>query len=294
MGNNKKTRIYFDYNIYEDYAKGKIHLDLEELKKKYSVYQSVAMIEEYYKAERNCNIENRRNLNNTKLAFDSINYEKHILIPGETRINCESDTFENRYSIIKNNDTQDYIAESAIHNVSLYKQYAEETKEKNPNVKNYTNINYDEIWNQKEVCERLEEFRNILKEHNSECQIQLTQFYGIHARKDIIRLKKNDFSLKKGMFARQEHPNMLRLQTTIELLSEILQECGYNSDKRKNAISGVYDTSHIIYATYCNYFVTNDSRLAKRAKAIYYYLGINTNVVSFDEFISLYEAISGV
>ncbi len=93
------------------------------------------------------------------------------------------------------------------------------------------------------------------------------------------------------MFSEKAYPDIVQLQTTIEFLYEVLQECGYNSDKKNTAVSGIYDTSHIIYATYCDFFVTNDTRLAKRVKAIYYYLGIGTKVVTFEEFSKLKDAI---
>ena len=291
MKNNKKIRVYFDYNIYEDYAKGKIQLNLTELRKYYSVYQSVALIEEYYKAEKNCNEDNKNNLNSTRLAMSDINYDKHMLCPGDTRIICESDTFEKRYSIVKKYDTQEYVAESAKHNYKIFKQLANEKKNNNSNMINYSNLSCEDIWNQKEIREYLEKFSVFLEEHNSECKLQLTKFYGIGARKTMKRLKKNYFLLKDMMFSEEVYPDILKLQTTIEFLNELLQGCGYNSDKKNTAVSGVYDISHMIYATYCDFFVTNDTRLAKRANAIYYYLGIGTKVVTFEEFSKLKDAI---
>ena len=51
----------------------------------------------------------------------------------------------------------------------------------------------------------------------------------------------------------------------------------------RKTISGIHDVSHSIYATYCNYFVTLDTNFRKRVEAIYYYLGLETKVRSFDD-----------
>ena len=45
----------------------------------------------------------------------------------------------------------------------------------------------------------------------------------------------------------------------------------------------------MIYSTYCNYFVTDDRNLIPRAKAIFYYLKIPTEVLTLDEFLEKME-----
>ncbi len=203
MKNNKKIRVYFDYNIYEDFAKGKIQLNLTELRKYYSVYQSVALIEEYYKAEKNCNEDNKNNLNSTRLAMSDINYDKHILCPGDTRIICESSTFEKRYSTVKKYDTQEYVAKCAKHNYRLFKQLANEKRKNNSNMINYSNLSDDDIWKQKEIRECLEQFSVFLEEYNSESRLQLIKFYGPLARKTMMRLKRIIFHWKISCFLKR-------------------------------------------------------------------------------------------
>ena len=73
----------------------------------------------------------------------------------------------------------------------------------------------------------------------------------------------------------------------------MLNACGYNRDKDiRTANSGAYDTEHAIYATYCMYFVTEDEKLRKRLNAIYYFLGIPTKCVTFDEWCEIIECKS--
>jgi len=61
--------------------------------------------------------------------------------------------------------------------------------------------------------------------------------------------------------------------------------------KNSTVISGIYDTTHSIYGTYCNYFVSGDDRLRKRISAIYYYLGVSTKVIDFDNFLNIADEL---
>lgn len=49
----------------------------------------------------------------------------------------------------------------------------------------------------------------------------------------------------------------------------------------------MYDASHAYYAQLCDYFVTNDKRLSYKARAVYAFLGIKTNVITSREFVLL-------
>ena len=77
------------------------------------------------------------------------------------------------------------------------------------------------------------------------------------------------------------------MEIIFEFLHSTLNKCGYNRDKKTTVISGIYDTTHSIYGTYCDYFVSSDDRLRKRISAIYYYLGVSTKVVTFNDFLNI-------
>ena len=73
-----------------------------------------------------------------------------------------------------------------------------------------------------------------------------------------------------------------RLENVVEFLARTLDNCGYQRDSNVQKIySGEHDISHMIYGSYCDLFVTNDVRLFYRVKAIYYYMGIPTKVISW-------------
>lgn len=70
----------------------------------------------------------------------------------------------------------------------------------------------------------------------------------------------------------------------MEYLHKVLSRCGFHRDKDvRKTISGIHDVSHSIYATYCNYFVSLDANFRKRVEAVYYYLGFDIDVLSFDD-----------
>lgn len=78
------------------------------------------------------------------------------------------------------------------------------------------------------------------------------------------------------------------MEIIFEFLHSALNKCGYNRDKKDSTvISGIYDTTHSIYGTYCDYFVSSDDRLRKRISAIYYYLGVPTKVITFSDFLNI-------
>lgn len=61
----------------------------------------------------------------------------------------------------------------------------------------------------------------------------------------------------------------------------------YNSDKiraEKKIISSVHDIEHLIYASYSDFFVTDDSKLRNRAKVIFAHMIPSIMVMSSDDF----------
>lgn len=74
-------------------------------------------------------------------------------------------------------------------------------------------------------------------------------------------------------------------EMTIEKMFEFLEVRRYFPDKSTQFLQGLYDTTHAIYAAYCDVFVTNDNKLKKKAVASYEWLGINTIILSPEELI---------
>lgn len=70
----------------------------------------------------------------------------------------------------------------------------------------------------------------------------------------------------------------------VNLAANLLEKIGYHREARNKSRARLHDVSHIIYAAYCDTFVTADKKLAKKAQAIYSMLGICTRVLSEKEF----------
>jgi rRNA-processing protein FCF1 len=68
-------------------------------------------------------------------------------------------------------------------------------------------------------------------------------------------------------------------EMTIEKIFEFLELIRYFPDKSTQFLSGLHDTTHAIYAAYCDVFVTNDKKLKNKAKATYDWLGVNTLIL---------------
>lgn len=70
----------------------------------------------------------------------------------------------------------------------------------------------------------------------------------------------------------------------VNLAANLLEKIGYYREAKKSSRARLHDVSHIIYAAYCDTFVTADDKLGKKAQAIYSLLGICTQVISDKEF----------
>lgn len=78
-------------------------------------------------------------------------------------------------------------------------------------------------------------------------------------------------------------------EMTIEKIFEFLEIRRFYPDKSTQFLSGLHDTSHAIYAAYCDVFVTNDNKLKNKTKEAYKWLGINTLILTPDELVDYLE-----
>ena len=74
------------------------------------------------------------------------------------------------------------------------------------------------------------------------------------------------------------------LEAYINLAANHLEKMGYYREGKDKSRARLHDVSHIIYAAYCDTFVTADRKLAKKAMAIYSLLGVRTTVLLDKEF----------
>lgn len=73
-------------------------------------------------------------------------------------------------------------------------------------------------------------------------------------------------------------------------LYDVLNLLGYRKDNKEKTIkSSIHDIEHIGYASICDIFVSNDTKLNARVKEIYKFLNIKTKVMDGKEFVKLLE-----
>lgn len=74
----------------------------------------------------------------------------------------------------------------------------------------------------------------------------------------------------------------------IHAIYTYLNLCGFRPEKKvknkKKFVSAQTDISHVAFASYCDFFITNDERLFDKSKVIYEYLKINTEVLDIAKF----------
>ena len=179
---------------------------------------------------------------------------------------------QNLFKVIYSENTLIRLAQKIVNTLFL-------TKSQNDLIKNGFNIN------------KLENnlfLQLIEKEYQK--YIQLTPYYVNHfvdllKKKDIFLRIKKDFSLVENF-----------IQNIMAILSEEGVYFEDNKDKNgnyKRLISSIHDTTHCIYASFTDYFVTRDRRLYKKADFVYQFLNIPTKIIYVDEereWLKLFEA----
>lgn len=142
-----------------------------------------------------------------------------------------------------------------------------------------------EIWERVEVTNELKKFGTYYELYKKCQKVALINKYGYNVICLINEREfPEEFQLKYKCFEKNSYSFAL-LELVIEYLNNVLCGCGYNKDRSvAKTCSGIHDVSHIIYSSYCNYFVSCDKGLVARANAIYEYLGLDTQAISVKEF----------
>ncbi|WOH37678.1 hypothetical protein RI844_00090 [Thalassotalea fonticola] len=81
------------------------------------------------------------------------------------------------------------------------------------------------------------------------------------------------------------------LEHSVYFAANLIEKLGYYRESTKKSRSRLHDVSHIIYGKYSDIFVTNDTKLLNKARAIYFFLDINTQVLTLEEFIKYEIAV---
>lgn len=283
-------RVYFDYNIYDGLAKDRIHLP-ENYSQHFKIYVSVAHAEEFFNAaDKNNSEENREHIEKLwNLLTHDLN-NSGVLNPSLTRIIDKPEKFVDALQRVREYDTRQSIKQDAekIHESQNTSVTSLLTQDKSS--MDNSNLSSKDIWKRPEVIEAVGKCREVIDLRNREATTALMKDYGWYIADLIAKQSKLEpFELKQNIF-KYERPNFYKLEFLMEFLQDVLNSCNYNRDKTIRTVnSGVYDTEHAIYASYCHYFVTNDAKLTKRLNAIYYFLGLETECLSFDQWCDKIE-----
>lgn len=289
----RQKRVYFDFNVFSNLIKNEEYKKYisDGTLKKCSIFISVAHVEEYYKAYKNDkNQKNVEYLKNLKKVMITITEQETILNPiidNSKRIEAKSESFEDCYKRVKRYDTRENIENYGVFLNEKEKENVGELRRNNPDFKYISNLDKKEIWNTPEIIEEIKKFSDYVIRYNNDAWKNLIPIYEPWIVQWVKEIKKipPDFSLEKDCF-KKDNINFIILETVMEFMSNLLNRYGYHRDKElRKTISGIHDVSHLIYATYCEYLVSFDQNFSKRAEAIYYFLGIHTRVLSFNEFI---------
>lgn len=283
------NRVYFDTNIFEDIVKKKIDININELNSFTNIayYISTAHVEEYFIAVKNDSDNKYAQYNNgRKLLMSSLKL-KGILNPSNTRIINKPEKFNDCLRRVKKYDTTDIMVQKGKKIYQEQSNFFKDLLLMNPAAQNNSNLAPEEIWDKDEVKCELAKFPDCIEKHNASVFQELKKVYGKRIALKIAPSKIiTPFEIKQGCF--EEISNQYsRMEIIFEFLHSTLNKCGYNRDKKATVISGIYDTTHSIYGTYCDYFVSSDDRLRKRISAIYYYLGVSTKAITFNDFFNI-------
>lgn len=275
-------KVYFDYNIYVAISNNKIIYKKTDI---IDIYYSVAHVEEFYKAYSNSSEENREELIRLKRIIKSQSFNGIILNPSINFIEAKTQSFESCFDLIKNRDTRMVVQENGSVYYKNYKVFRENLLEQDPSSKFNSKCSIEEIWERPEVRDELNQFDEYYRRYVADYYQSLYSVYKDGAYSIPLCFPSN-YSLKRNCL-KKEKVSFQVLEMVFEFLNNILCKCGYYKDQTERTTqSGIHDVTHLIYATYCDFFITNDHRLLCRAKAIYYFLGIDIRVFSFDEFVN--------
>ena len=283
-------RVYLDYNIYVSLAKGKIKMP-ENYSRYSKIYVSVAHAEEFFNAaDKNDSEENREHIETLwNLLTRDLN-NNGILNPTMTRIVNKPEKFVDALQRVREYDTRQSIEQNAEIIHASQKTDVNSLLEQDKSSMDNSNLSPEDIWKRPEVINAISKCREEIDLRNCGQVRMLMKDYGWYKANLIARQTRlKAFDLHQDIF-KGERPNFHKLEFLMEFLQDVLNSCNYNRDKTVRTVnSGVYDTEHAIYASYCNYFVTNDAKLSKRLNAIYYFLGLETRCLSFKQWCDKIE-----
>lgn len=141
-----------------------------------------------------------------------------------------------------------------------------------------SNINPSEIWSNDVIQQRIEQLHadreKDIKLFNSRLVVQMLSSIGVDKRLP------EDFSFEPNQFDSRLRNSHKELEFTIETLMRVLNNSGYNAEKKeKTIVSSTHDVSHCIYGTVSDFLFTMDKKFSLKCEAVYQYIGVSTKVI---------------
>lgn len=271
--------FYLDHNIYiYSLIDESIAQAVECLKKKsVKFFYSPAHIEEVYtafmKKGKNYSENKEKILCQISKFTNNMEYlpsiEGGIIIKKESPFDC--------YKRVAENDTTQRIELDGKEKYQVDNMYYKQLCNKDKKYQNMSNIEFDRIWDSEDIANAIaqinDNMQEIVKKYNSGNENCIFKLFGID--RDLPE----NLEIYQGMYSEIKNSHKV-LEFVVEILFRILNINGYNADKKVDTtISGIHDVSHAIYATRANKLFTVDKRFANKCRAIYYFLGMDTEVI---------------
>lgn len=214
-----------------------------------------------------------------KLADDQINHQYDLLIDLEDQLNKLKETKTEDVIILKFIEQKELEFENLKKQMLIFKKdvhFSSETlKEANSEMdahiafRKALGINIDKI---EEIT-----FPNVIEKI----------WQSIQMKNDSLK-KMNFEDFCQINYDPTDNDRNLTDFEKIHSIYFILNFIGYKPEKKvkneRKFIASDRDISHVAYASFCNYFITNDERLLNKSKAIYEYLNINTHATDIPLF----------
>lgn len=274
-------RIYFDHNIY-------IHtlynVYLFEFLRGLSVKNaqclySPAHIEEIYKVAVDNTSRYSEKMDELLRKINEITNGCEVFPTQEGLIFRQEDPLQ-CYERVRFFDTRNIVEEHSTQRFNIDSQHYKNMLSEDKHNQSVSNIEYDKIWDYSVVRNILQDMQNnidmLIDRNNSSPEVQLWRIIGID------KTLPESFDFKKGNYSHLKTSHN-ELEYTMESLFRILNYSGYYADKdKRTSVSGTHDVSHAIYATKADCLFSTDKRFVQKCKAVYYFIGINTQVYHCD------------
>lgn len=285
--------LYLDFNVYIECLsnKGLLNFIIDRRdKKQINIFYSPAHIEEIYRAEKD---DENYNKGSKLMSFiDKVTKSKDIL-PSQSGLVIQNEKTKFVYERVRRIDTTQIVKDYSLSRFHIddanYKGMVDIDKHNS----SISNLSESQIWEYSTVKGIIDDYNNkrenIIISYNNSLDVLSLFRLGIDKKLPI------DFCIIPNIYKTRLKNSHTELEYIIEFLMRVLNFCGYYAEKKENnAISSTHDTTHCIYATATEKLITMDKRFSMKCRAIYKFLGVDTQVIYCNDVQSIRNAIDEI